>query len=260
MNGEWRKGNWEIRFNELVKYNAKHGDCNVPQRQGQLGSWVYTQGTNYKKGKLPHDRLNRLNGIGFDWTPPRGRKAPPSTRKHSLSRQERVSSTSTNVNNLTVGDGARVPWETRFKELVQYKAKHGDCNVPQRQGQLGWWAVTQRQSYRKGELSQDRINHLNGIGFDWTPPMGSRKRKAPPSTRKQTSRKVRLSSPSTKVNSPSAGDGARCAEPNGFKGEGRGATSAKVPSRRSDRNRGTESDDEVDEIGALIYDQVMRRR
>jgi len=160
MNGEWRKKDWEIRFNELVKYNAKHGDCNVPQRQGQLGLWVYTQGTNYKKGKLPHDRLN--------------------------------------------------------------------C--------------------------------LNGIGFDWTPPMGSRKRKAPPSTRKQTSRKVRLSSPSTKVNSPSAGDGARCAEPNGFKGEGRGATSAKVPSRRSDRNRGTESDDEVDEIGALIYDQVMRRR
>ena len=116
--------------------------------------------------------------------------------------------------------------------------------------------ITRRASY-----PQDRLNRLNGIGFDWTPPMGSRKRKAPPSTRKQTSRKVRVSSPSTKVNSPSAGDGARCAEPNGFKGEGRGATSAlKVPSRRSDRNRGTESDDEVDEIGALIYDQVMRRR
>ena len=95
-------------------------------------------------------------------------------------------------------------------------------------------------------LSQDRIDRLNGIGFDWTPPRGgSRKRKAPPSTRKMSlSRKERVSSPGTNVNSPSVGDGARGAEP----GEERYATSSKVPSQRSDHNRGTESDDEVDEI------------
>ena len=52
-------------------------------------------------------------------------------------------------------------------------------------------------------LSQDRIDRLNSIGFDWTPPKGG--------TRK-----------------------------------------------RKDPHR-TDSDDEVDEIEALIYDQVMRR-
>ena len=77
-----------------------------------------------------------------------------------------------------------MPWETRFNELVQYKAKHGDCNVPRSQGQLGKWVNNQRTIYKKGKLSQDRIDRLNGIGFDWTPPRGgSRKRKAPPSTR-----------------------------------------------------------------------------
>ena len=72
----------------------------------------------------------------------------------------------------------------------------------------------------------------------------------------------RVSSPSTKGNSVSVGDGARGAKPNGFAGEGRNTTavmSLKVPSKRS--NHGIESDDdEVDEIGSLIYAQVMRRR
>ena len=124
------------------------------------------------------------------------------------------------------------------------------------------WVFTQRKSYRKGKLSKDRIDRLNGIGFEWTPQIGrSRKRKAPPSTRNQSlSRRERVSSPCSNVQSPSAIDGARGVEPNEFKGEGRGATSSalslKVPSKRSDHNRATESDDEFDEIGALIYDQI----
>ena len=110
----------------------------------------------------------------------------------------------------TRSEGPTVPWETQFNELVQYKAKHGDCNVPRKQGQFGRWVDKQRFNYKKGKLSQDRINRLNGIGFDWTPGRGgSRKGKAPPSTRKQSlPRKERLLSPSTDVDSPSAIDGA----------------------------------------------------
>ena len=220
---------WNARFKELLRYKSKHGDCNVSTKQGQLGKWVNHQRSSYKDGKLSQDRIDRLSSIGFKW--------------------------------VLV---EKVPWEIRFKELVEYKANHGDCNVPQSQGKLGKWVDRQRSNHKDGTLPQDRINRLNGMGFDWSPGRGgSRNRKAPPSTRKQTSRKVRLSSPSTNVNSPSVGDGARCAEPNGFKGEGRGATSVpslKVPPERSDRNRGTDSDDEIDEIGALIYDQAMRRR
>ena len=97
-----------------------------------------------------------------------------------------------------------MPWETRYNELVRYKTDHGDCNIPVKQGQLGTWVDKQRQQYKKGKLSQDRIYRLSGIGFDWTRPRGgSRKRKAP---------------------------------------------------------NGTENDDDVDEIGALIYDQVMQQR
>ena len=85
---------WETRFNELVKYEAKHGDCNVPSSQGTLGNWVRVQRKTYMANSLTQDRIDRLNSIDFNWAL----------------------------------KGPTVPWETRFKELVQYKAKHGDCS------------------------------------------------------------------------------------------------------------------------------------
>ena len=222
---------WKTRFNELVNYKAKHGDCNIPQSRGPLGRWVHEQRKRYNKGKLSQDRNDRLNGIGFDWTPPRG------------------------------GRSRERPWEIRFNELVQYKAKHGDCNVPNRQGKLGTWADKQRSTYKKDKLSQDRIDRLNGIGFDWTPPRG--KRKAIPSSREQSSsRQMRVPSPCTNVQSLSIGARARGVESDGIKGKGFDSEISlplQIPSK-SKRNLGSESDDEVDEIGALIYDQVMQQR
>ena len=166
---------WETRFNELVEYKAEHGNSNVPHSHGRLGSWATKQRRLYKANKLLQDRIDRLNSIGFKW----------SLRKMST----------------------KVPWETRFNDLVEYKAKNGDCGIPQRRGVLGNWVHAQRNAYKKGKLAQDRIDRLSGIGFDWTPPIGL--------TRK---------------------------------------------SRKSRAPNDSESDDDVDEIGALIYDQVMRQR
>ena len=211
---KWAITPWETRLNELVRYKAKHGDCKVPASQGQLGSWVLKQRQIYKKGKLPQDRIDRLSSIGFNWT-----------------LVERT-----------------VPWGTRFCELVQYKAKHGDCNVPRSSHrQLGKWVDTQRQQYKRGKLAQDRINRLSGIGFDWTPQRGgSRKRKSPSSIKQNRSlrRKKRVGAGSETM------------------GEGRDVTSVSlsIPSSGSHQFPGTESDEEVEEIGALIYDQVMQQR
>ena len=95
---------WETRFKELVQYKAKHGDCNVLVKQGQLGNWVRKQRVAYKAGSLAQDRIDRLSSIGFLWA--------------------------------LVQIGPSVPWDTRFNELVKYKAKHGDCNFPTSQGKL----------------------------------------------------------------------------------------------------------------------------
>jgi len=61
-------------------------------------------------------------------------------------------------------------WEQRFQELVAYKNRFGDCNVPKRCGEngtLGMWCGTQRAEYKKGRLSLERINRLEKIGFRW---------------------------------------------------------------------------------------------
>ena len=222
---------WETRFNELIKYKAKHGDCNVLSRQGPLGRWVHTQRKGYKKNKLSQDRIDRLNVVGFDWMPPRG-----------------------------AGSKER-PWEIRFNELVQYKAKHGDCNVPRSRGQLGRWVHNQREKYKTGKLSQDRIDRLNGIGFDCTPPRG-RKSYLPGSRIQLLLTKEKV--PITNVKSPSTGDKAMVVEPDKVEGEGFDSEALlplqQIQSSKYNHKLGTESDDEVEEIGAWIYDQVMRKR
>ena len=135
---------WNSRFKELLSYRSEHGDSNVPQRRGKLGSWVKLQRALYKAGSLAQDRIDRLSSIGFKWAMKEG--------------------------------GPAVPWETRFDELVQYKAKHGDCNVPDKQGKLGTWVGTQRKAYKANSLAHGRIDRLSSIGFSWVMARGVRVR------------------------------------------------------------------------------------
>ena len=58
---------WCSKFQELKEHKQKHGDCNILERHPRLGSWVYTQRKNYKRNKLPKDRLSRLRGVGFQF-------------------------------------------------------------------------------------------------------------------------------------------------------------------------------------------------
>lgn len=58
-----------------------------------------------------------------------------------------------------------VKWNMRFQELVDYMRKHGNCNVPAKQRPLGTWVMNQRARYKKGKLSQDRIDRLHSISF-----------------------------------------------------------------------------------------------
>ena len=154
---------WENRFDELVQYKNKHGDCNVPKSRGKLGMWVNSQRVAYRAEALAQDHIDRLESIGFEWALTKKKKAKKN-----------------------------VPWETRFNELVEY----GDIKVPAGQGQLGGWVSAQRQQYKKGKLSQDRIDRLERIDFDWAPPRGrSRKRTS------LSSKQNRFSSRKTNVES-----------------------------------------------------------
>jgi len=63
-------------------------------------------------------------------------------------------------------------WEDKFEELEVYKCKHGNCNNPQKEGQLGRWVKSRRQANKKGQEGQvadwnERKQKLTELGFKW---------------------------------------------------------------------------------------------
>jgi len=68
---------WNKRFNELKEYKEKYGRTNVPQNfkdNKQLGTWVHTQRSEYKKfqekkkSSMTPERIQTLGSIGFQWS------------------------------------------------------------------------------------------------------------------------------------------------------------------------------------------------
>ncbi|WP_342429332.1 Helicase associated domain protein [Neobacillus sp. FSL H8-0543] len=62
-------------------------------------------------------------------------------------------------------------WERMYGELVVYWKENGHCMVPYDyfNQRLARWIVTQRQFYKKQQLSLDRIQKLEAKGFIWDP-------------------------------------------------------------------------------------------
>ena len=133
--------NWDFWYGLTLRYKDEFNNPNTQQRyktaEGfQLGSWQNNQRGSYKKGKLSPDRIKRLDDIGFTW--------------EMLEEQ----------------------FEKGFQETLLYKEKTGNPNVQQRyktdEGfHLGSWQNNQKNFYKKGKLSPDRIERLEKIGFTW---------------------------------------------------------------------------------------------
>jgi hypothetical protein len=136
---------WEQRYEELKEYQSHVGHVNVPvdyEPNKSLGKWVASQRFQYNKGLLANDRIERLAAIGFKWRV-----------------RERVVD--------------RMPWEQRYEELKEYQLHMEHVNVPQvyePNKSLGKWVHRQRVQYRKGLLTNDRIERLEAIGFQWVGP------------------------------------------------------------------------------------------
>lgn len=131
-----RQNIWEERFLELFLFKANIGHCDVPDKWGEnpkLSNWVGVQRRNYIKGKMNHERVTRLNEIGFVWEP------------------------------------IDTSWAERFSELIRFKELNGHCHVPQRfteNPKLGRWAARQRASIRRKQLGNERARLLEEIGFE----------------------------------------------------------------------------------------------
>lgn len=222
------------RMYELLEFRAEHGHCRVPRSgHGDLGKWVKSLRTQYRKKQLPEKRLQILNSLGFDWDTRHYERTPISDaqwnqrfdqlcefkRKHGHTmvpqnsgdlgrwvkmQREQKKTTDRRKAGIPVPankrprpcmpperivkldsidfsweSGTRRGWEERYDELVQYRSKHGDCNVPQLWPQsraLGRWVMKQRCQYnlkkqgKKNQLTDEKEAKLDAIGFAWVAP------------------------------------------------------------------------------------------
>lgn len=109
--------------------------------------------------------------------PPKAARASGRERKkRKLDQVEDV--TKTLPTRKKIGTRLMISFEEQCHKLKVYKEQHGDCDVPPSFGDSNFvkWIESMRQSYRyinegkkpRYNLSKDRIDALNKLGFCWT--------------------------------------------------------------------------------------------
>jgi len=143
---------WQEMFQCLVDFQQQEGHCRVPRTfkaNQKLARWIQSQRQAYTMGskRMTPDRIRTLESIGFAW---RLRPFQVPHPDDCLYREEL--------------------WESRLRELVDYRAVHGHCRVPlgyKENPTLGNWVKTQRQLHCEGHLQAHRQDRLDAIDFTW---------------------------------------------------------------------------------------------
>ena len=130
------KNKWDMSYYQLKKFKLENGHCHVPKDYKidglSLGTWVASQRKSQKKNILKPERLKKLNLINFIW------------------------------------DVINYEWNENYNYLKSYYAEKGHSQVPIKYKikdcNLGSWVNNQR---RNDSISQERIDKLNKLDFDW---------------------------------------------------------------------------------------------
>lgn len=135
---------WHDHFMELQDFIQKFGHGNVPRSYAlnpSLGKWVENVRCQYARGELSDQRIEELQSVGFEFVI---QSSPVKYKSYAYEHQ----------------------WEAKLQQLMEYKARYGDCHVLMKYDrELGKWCENQRGAYRKGQLSEERVEKLRNVGF-----------------------------------------------------------------------------------------------
>jgi hypothetical protein len=142
---EFRKrslGTWEAMFQRYNAHRKIYKDLavfHVSARDPELGNWMKNQRALNKKGILETTRKRRMDDIGFDW-------------------------------NIRLWNS----WNEMFRRLKVFWVQNGTCNVSRGKGndnKLANWVCSQRSRLLNHTITEEHIQLLNTIDFDWRAPM-----------------------------------------------------------------------------------------
>lgn len=141
---------WLEQFGKLNNYKQGYGHCCVPITYGadqMLARWVKRQRYQYKRYKdckpsaINPSRIELLDSIGFIW------------------------------------DAHSAQWQEKMRELTAYACENGHCSIPSydpNNVRLSTWVKCQRRQYKlrqsgkPSNMTDNRIEKLNSIGFAWS--------------------------------------------------------------------------------------------
>lgn len=131
---------WLEYYKLATDYYNNNGNLLIPrlyktENGVQLGTWIVTQRKNYKNKRLDTEKIALLEKIGMVWS------------LYDLQ------------------------WYEYYDLAVEYHKANGNLLIPQRyivnDKKLGYWISTQRETYKAGKLSQERITLLEKIDMAW---------------------------------------------------------------------------------------------
>jgi hypothetical protein len=67
LNQDYLNNLWEENLLKLKKFKEINGHCKVPVAKKSLNNWVRRQRSIFNKGKMPSERIFKLNQLGFEW-------------------------------------------------------------------------------------------------------------------------------------------------------------------------------------------------
>lgn len=130
---------WDYYINKLSVFQEENGHMYPSEGEDlELTVFCRTQRRRYSEKKLPEDRIELLESIGFPWE----------QIKKGFTHEERV------------------------EDLKKYKAKYGDVNVNSRCKEfnnIGDWIKRIRVLNRKKQLPENIFNAVDSLGFTWEP-------------------------------------------------------------------------------------------
>lgn len=186
---EW--DSWESMFATLVQFKQQHGHCKVTHTSSKsmiLAAWITKQRSAQLRGQLNEDLVRRLDEIGFIWA----RATPPCSDDFRDTSEVRSTVVRRTVDweamlNEVVNIRPNVEWQAMFDTLVRFKQQYGHCNVPRdfrESPQLFRWTERQRLVREFGNLSQERQQRLEVLGFKWS--LQAEKKEGPHSKKPST--------------------------------------------------------------------------
>lgn len=144
---------WILRFEQFKAYHKNTGSFYIlmgDKENAKLRVWVQSQITNYRRGILAQDKIEKLASIGFRFEQSQITKERP-------------------VKTIVVKKNTIDSWIRQYLALIEFKVINGDCNVPRNHSNtsLAYWVSEQRTKYNRNQLSEDKITKLNLLSFTW---------------------------------------------------------------------------------------------